>query len=77
MAKTNKHNAAARIRRRIIGSRYPLTNCKKGHIQIGCHCLTFKEWKTKGMALARANNFTKEEIEEYRAYIKLFMAIGK
>ena len=61
----------------IVGSRFSLTNAKKGHIQIGCHCFTFADWKAKGPQLAKEHNFTKEEIEEYTAYIELFTKIGK
>jgi len=29
----------------VTGSRFSLTNCKKGHIQIGCECHSFSWWK--------------------------------
>ena len=62
----------------IIGSRYSLTNCKHGHIQIGCHCHTFAWWQSKeAEALAKEQGFTPEEVEEYRAYIELFVKVGK
>ena len=61
----------------IVGSRFSMTNCKCGHIQIGCLCHTFEDWKTEGLKLADENNFTPEEIEEYTAYIDLFIKIGK
>jgi hypothetical protein len=61
----------------IIGSRFSLTNAKFGYIQIGCQCQTFGWWKKNGLKLAKQNNFTKEEIAEYRAYIDLFCKIGK
>jgi hypothetical protein len=61
----------------IIGSRFSLTNCKKGHIQIGCECHTFDWWKKHGNALAKAHNFTPEEIAEYTAYINLFCEVGQ
>ena len=61
----------------ICGTRFSLSNCKPGYIQIGCYCLTFDEWLEKGEAIADANNFTAEEKTEYRAYIELFKKIGK
>ena len=61
----------------IQGSRFALTNAMRGHIQIGCYCLTFSEWERRGMELARENKFTADEIREYRAYIELFKKIGK
>ena len=61
----------------IIGSRYSLSNCKRGHIQIGCRCYTFSEWERHGLKIAKAEGFTSAEIEEYRAYVKLFKKIGK
>lgn len=60
----------------IIGSRFNLTNCKSGHIQIGCECHAFDWWKENGMELAKRENFTPEEIIEYTAYIDLFCKIG-
>ena len=61
----------------IIGSRFSLTNSKKGHLQIGCRCETFAWWQKNGEALAKENDFTKSEIEEYREYLKLFIKLGK
>ena len=62
----------------IIGTRYSLTNCKKGHIQIGCKCATFAWWKSDaGLSLAKDNGFTEEQITEYRAYVELFEKVGK
>jgi hypothetical protein len=61
----------------IIGSRFSLTNCKKGHIQIGCKCETFAWWKKNGPKFAKENGVTPDEIEEYRAYIELFCKVGK
>ena len=62
----------------IICSKFSLTNCKHGHIQIGCYYKPFKWWLGKeALQLAKKENFTKEQIKEYRAYVKLFTAIGK
>jgi hypothetical protein len=62
----------------ISGSRFELSNAKPGHLQIGCECHPFSWWTgPKAKALARHQNFSPEEIKEYRAYIKLFKTIGK
>ena len=62
----------------ICGSRFELSNAKPGHIRIGCECHPFAWWDgKKAKALAKIHNFTTAEIEEYRAYIKLFKQIGK
>ena len=61
----------------IIGSRFSLTNAKKGHIQIGCQCKTFDWWLKNGKRLAKECGFTEAEVKEYTAYVKLFKAIGK
>lgn len=61
----------------IVGSRYSLTNCKYGHIQIGCKCGTFDWWLKNGEEVAKAEGFSDEEIAEYRAYVELFVKIGK
>ena len=62
----------------IVGSKFSLTNAKRGYIQIGCKCETFSFWKTKGLdVVAQDEGFSEKEIKEYRAYINLFIAIGK
>ena len=61
----------------IIGSTYSLTNAKHGYIQIGCECHPFEWWLKNGKALAVKNGFTKEQIAEYAAYVKLFIKVGK
>ena len=61
----------------IIGSRFSLTNCKHGHIQIGCLCNSLKWWKENGLVLAKENNFTEAEVAEYEAYIDLFEKVMK
>jgi hypothetical protein len=61
----------------IIGTRHALTNCEHGHIQIGCHCMTFKDWQEKGEEIGKREGYTPEEIEEYRLYVELFTKIGK
>ena len=62
----------------IVGSRHSLTNAKQGHIQIGCRCETFLWWTSEvGINFAKQNGYTPEQIEEYRAYVALFKAVGK
>ena len=62
----------------IIGSKFSLTNRKHGHIQIGCYCKPFKWWLGKeALELAKKQNFSPQQIKEYRTYVKLFIAIGK
>jgi hypothetical protein len=62
----------------IIGSRNSLCNAKYGYIQIGCRCEKFHWWLGKeALRLAKDNNYTPAEIKEYRAYVKLFIAVGK
>ena len=40
-------------------------------LQIGCKDLTIKQWLEKGLGIAKDNDFSAEEIEEYRAYVML------
>ena len=62
----------------IIGSRNSLCNAKHGYLQIGCRCEKFRWWLGKeALKFAKENNYTPDEIKEYRAYVKLFVAVGK
>ena len=62
----------------IIGSRDSLCNAKHGYLQIGCRCEEFRWWLRKeALMFAKENNYTPDEIKEYRAYVKLFVAVGK
>ena len=61
----------------ILGSKHSLTNAKKGHIAIGCECRPFKWWLKEGERFAIVNGYTPHEIEEYRAYVELFVKVGK
>jgi hypothetical protein len=63
----------------ILDSRnYGYTNAKHGHIQIGCQIHTYAEWQGEiGKQLAKDNNFTATEIEEFTAIVELFVMIGK
>ena len=57
----------------IQGSKHSLTNSKPGHLKIGCmeHPVAF--WKEQFKAIGGARGYTAEEIEEYGAYIDLFI----
>ena len=61
----------------IIGTKHSLTNCKKGHIQIGCHCKKIDWWMKNFEDIGKKECYTPEEIAEYGEYIKLFKKIGK
>ena len=61
----------------IQGSKWSLTNCKYGYIQIGCHCKSIDWWVANGLSIAKIENMSDDEINEYTAYIKLFQLIGK
>ena len=61
----------------IIGSRHSLTNAKHGYIQIGCHCKKIDWWLENYKDIGEKENYSKEEISEYGAYIKLFKEVGK
>ena len=61
----------------VVGSRHPATNCKPGYIAIGCEIHTFAEWKEHYKEIGVANNYTEEQIEEYKHIIDLFCKIGK
>lgn len=49
----------------------PVFISSKTTISIGCNSLTPKEWDEKGVSMAKKENMSPDEIEEYEAYIKL------
>ena len=55
----------------IQGSRESVTLSSLSTVSIGCQTHTFAQWKKSGVAVARANKYTKAQIEEYREYFKL------
>ena len=61
----------------IQGSRHSLTNCKRGFIQIGCQCHSFCEWRENADEIGVGAGYTAEEIAEYKAYIDLFVLVGR
>jgi hypothetical protein len=61
----------------IQGSIFSLTNCKYGHIQIGCLCYSYTEWLKNYRKIGKEQGFSVKEIKEYFEYIKLFKKMGK
>ena len=61
----------------IQGSRHFITECKKGFLQIGCKCYTFKEWERHFEVIGRAENYSEKESREYKLYIDLAIQLSK
>lgn len=40
-------------------------------LQIGCITLTIEKWREKRIVLGKANEYTAQQLEEYRLYIEL------
>ena len=60
----------------IIGSNYPVSYWGEDRIDIGCKSLAIDEWLgSRGAAAGIENNFTPEEIEEYRAYAEFIKGV--
>lgn len=55
----------------IQGSKYSICMYTNNKIKIGCQIHTIKQWLSHGEAIAKAERFTPEEIEEYRWYVEL------
>ena len=60
----------------IIGSKYPIT-VDGNYVNIGCESHTVKEWLKDGLKIAQENEFTKEEIKEYKKYLKFILTFKK
>ena len=56
----------------ILGTRHSLTHCKKGYIQIGCHCRRISTWQKRYVEIGKKEDYTDAEVEEYGLYIDLF-----
>jgi len=54
----------------IQGSRHFL-NINGNELQIGCQCHTIRSWLTHFEKIGKIENYTKEEIDEYKKYIDL------
>ena len=61
----------------IQGTRHALTNAKKGYIQIGCKLHTFAWWSDHVEECGKSSGYTDAECAEYRAYVDLFVKVGK
>jgi hypothetical protein len=61
----------------IQGPRDAATNCKKGHIAIGCLIKTFAEWKAEYEQIGKNNGYSAEMIAKYGKIIDLFLEIGE
>ena len=61
----------------IQGTMHFATNCKFGHISIGCEVHTFAEWKSNYKTIGAEHGYTDEQIKEYKAIIDLFCKIGR
>ena len=56
----------------ILGTRHSLTHCKRGYIQIGCHCHRISTWQKRYAEIGEKEGYTDAQIEEYGLYIDLF-----
>jgi hypothetical protein len=61
----------------VQGSKHGCSNVKYGHIAIGCEVYTYAEWQKNFKSIGEANDYTPEQIAEYKAIIDLFAAIGR
>ncbi len=60
----------------IDSVKYPITNSRKGHINIGCKEETISWWLSDGIKFARENHLSDVEIEEYRQHIQYIRENG-
>ena len=61
----------------IQGSRHFITECKRGFLQIGCKCFSFKEWSVEFNKIGKIENYTETQIKEYSLYIKLAIELSE
>lgn len=55
----------------IQGTAHAMCMYNRKKIKIGCQIHHIKTWLTKGEEIAKANDYTPEQIEEYRLYVEL------
>ncbi len=55
----------------IQGTKNALTVCAYGMVAIGCQVHSIKDWKKHGRRIALENGYSKAEVREYAAYVKL------
>jgi hypothetical protein len=59
----------------IIGSRYSVSYWGEDRVDIGCQDRSISEWLTNYKDIAAENNFTDEQIREYRGYVEFIKSI--
>jgi hypothetical protein len=59
----------------IIGSRFPVSYWGENRVDIGCTSRSIENWLTDYTGIAEENNFTAEEIEEYRGYVEFIKSV--
>ena len=59
----------------IIGSKFPVSYWGENRIDIGCKSLSISDWFEKGYEIAEKENFTSEQVTEYKSYIEFIQTI--
>ena len=70
-------NAWDRSPLQIQGTKHFFNISAKGRIQIGCINNTFAEWLKLFKSIGEEQGYTKPQIAEYKAYIKLAISLSK
>ena len=61
----------------IQGSKHFITECKKGHLKIGCIELSFEQWKEKFEEVGKDQGYNDKQIQEYGLYIDLAIKLSQ
>ncbi len=61
----------------IQGTKAAITNCKHGHIAIGCQAHTFEKWRKDYKKIGKEYGYSDAQIKEYGAIIALICKIGR
>ena len=61
----------------IIGTRHIVNWYGTDFVHIGCHKHTIKEWLKGGLEIAAENNYSQDEINEYRGYVNFCKQLQK
>ncbi|MDR1955809.1 MAG: hypothetical protein LBQ30_03040 [Treponema sp.] len=59
----------------LAGSRFRVSYWGEDRIAIGCQHLSIDQWLSEGVDIAKQQNFTVEQIEEYRTYVEFIKSI--
>ena len=59
----------------INATKFSITMCKKGYLQIGCQCHSIKKWLSHGEKIGKRYGFSDEEIAEYRVWVEAIAKI--